>query len=81
VPEDHRPPRSEEVEVFISIHIKQIGALGMGDERWISPYCAKRPHRRVDASRQEFFSTKLQLTGASKGTGHINSIKRHIIET
>ncbi len=79
--EDHRTPRTEEVEVFISIRIKQIGTLGAADERRVSPHSTKRSHRRINTSRQKSFSTKLQLTRASKQTGHINSIKRHIIRT
>lgn len=79
--QDHRTPRTKEVEVFISIRIKQIGAFGMADERRISSHSSKRPHRRVHTSGQKSFSTKLQLTGASERTGHINSIKRHIIRT
>jgi hypothetical protein len=68
--EDHRAPRTEEVEIAVAVGVEQISALGMGDERRMAAYCAKGPNGRINASGEILFGAELKLMGAGSGAGH-----------
>jgi hypothetical protein len=51
MPQDHRPPGGDIIDVPVAIHIIQIGALRPLDEQRRPSYTAERTDRRIDAPR------------------------------
>ena len=45
-----RPPRSDVIHVFISIHVEDMRACGAIDKKGLAAHGAEGPHRRIDAA-------------------------------
>jgi hypothetical protein len=58
---NHRPPRTEVVEIPVAIGVPKISALGADEEWRRAPNGAKGAHRRVDPAGQEPFGAALKL--------------------
>lgn len=70
MPKNHRPPRSEQIQIPVPIRVIQVRTLRTSYKRRVAPNRTKRTHGRVHATRKKLFCTKLKLTGVSKNTGH-----------
>ena len=55
VPEDHRPPGADVIEVAIAVDIDEVGPFGMIDEDRLAPHPAERPGRAVHAPGDKLF--------------------------
>ena len=53
VAQDHRAPGADVVDVGRAVHVAQARAVGLGNERRLPANGAKRPHRRVHATRND----------------------------
>src|SRR5439155_7903648 len=51
VAEDHRPPRTDVVDIALAFGVEDAGAFGAGDESRRAADRAERAHRRVHAAR------------------------------
>ena len=58
--EDQRPPRSDVVDVFVFVRVPNVRALAAHNKWRIAAHGAKRPHRRVHASRNHALRALLQ---------------------
>ena len=74
VPEDHRPPGAEKIEVAVAVLVEEIRAFGVGEKGRVAANGAECAGRRVDASGKEFFRALLQVTRTGEATGHTFSI-------
>ena len=63
VTQNHRSPRTDEVDVFVSVLIPHAGLVRLCDEPRCRPNRAKRANRRVDAARNAHDRAVKQLFG------------------
>ena len=66
VPGDQRAPRADVVDVAVAVDVDQLGALAALDEDRVAADRAHRPHRRVDAARQQLERPLRRARGASE---------------
>ena len=57
VPEDHRPPGADTVDVLEIVDVEDARTLRGLDEQRRAAHAAKRPHRRVHAAGDDFLCT------------------------
>ena len=61
VPEDHRPPRADIVDIFQSVSIQNVAAEALYDKTGSTADRTERADRRVDAAGQHFAAPLKQL--------------------
>ena len=61
VAEQHRPPRANEVNVVIPVHVGEVGALCLGDKTRLATNGTKPAHRRVHATGDDVFGGREKL--------------------
>src|ERR1035438_5514169 len=83
VAQNHRPPRTEVVDIAFAVGVEEPRSLRPLDERGLAAYRAKRPHRRVEAAGEEPFGALLKglrfaaLMSGGTGTHSGFSIEGH----
>ena len=50
VPQDHRPPRADVIDVLVAVDVVQVGPLGPGHERRLAADRPERPRRAVHSA-------------------------------
>ena len=54
VAENRRPPGADVINVFVAVHVPDVRAFGLVDEKRLAADGAKRAHRRIDAAGNVF---------------------------
>ena len=72
VPEDHRPPGTDEVEVAVTVDVEQVRAVGAGDGDGA-------PADAAEGAGGAIHATGNHATGSGMGLGRLGSIHRHLL--
>jgi hypothetical protein len=73
VPEDHRPPRADQVDVAAPVGIGEVGAGAARHEPRCAPHPAEGAYGRVDPTRRDALRIREQGFGRGRtvGIGHL----------
>src|SRR5205823_1922774 len=63
VPQDHRPPRADVIQVAVAVRILQSRALRLPNEERIAAHGAERAHGAVDAAGNQLDRAPVQRAG------------------
>jgi hypothetical protein len=68
VPEDHRSPGADVVDIAVAVEVVQVSPFAASEEDRLAPDSAKGAGGAVDAARNELLSAGER--GLAAGTGH-----------
>ena len=77
MPQNHRPPRPEVIDIAIAVSVEKISALRAGNERRLAANRTEAADRGVDAAREEAFGARLQSMGLVTN-GHVDLQYREV---
>ena len=66
MPQDHRPPRADVINVLVAVDVEEVGSLRPGHERRLAADRPERPRRTVHAARNDAVGAKEGVVAQGK---------------